>query len=773
MKYSLLSFLLTCIIIFDTQAQSKPIDTIVFGDEQSELGHKLKVYSSEVITGGFGEPARRLLPIGNNTEGGNLTFTMKINPKHQNYVTVRFWGNDIAHGNILILFCEGKQLGYRHLGDYDILDISNDERPFNDRFYYVTSPLPLHLTKGKKMIELSIRSTGPIWGYGETFERYQKPMIEPSKGIYKAYTHIETCFEPALDEKQGLAPKYDSVRTCPKEEILEQVKIRVNREIDKLLGNKNRPLSQFEMWFLAKAYHVKWTNAYLNDDIPDMLMFSIDDYYRRFLDSKELAYNDPSMSNPTWTTTGPIAISIRLLYNKFENNMEEEVVLGTTRRSAWSKLLQESVKYAKSNRRQYTNQSMIIDLFLYHCNRALMLIEPVNALPEFITLRYLYESIGLVPWLGIDTENGPQKPLGENFMQLTRKGLTKELGFVGYYGEVLDWIVSIYKATGTPGIVDSGDKKIREQLLKIMRARFNFRYPSLDNDGYRAMRAEAVIGWRDAGHYPGNLLYGDRGLGWDATPFQTAAATLDPWAIGVAQQTLEDNQFFEMVRQKIQQGGIRVTHALLDIPDEYELIRSQDVQHLKLPMTQSMPDYVFADEENGVVAIKNQDEILYASLYWRARYAINNLARVHYITPTIDRIATVFQKTEFTDSGMKYVRPNWVNLGFGGWREFYKGIESAHAGEVLSIAKIPNGVNYKQGEENIYAGKGDFYTLRYGKYIIGMNCTTDKSFDLNVPEVENGNVFDLTDGKELVKENVIKVSPLSTVVLFVNENCKM
>jgi len=34
-----------------------------------------------------------------------------------------------------------------------------------------------------------------------------------------------------------------------------------------------------------------------------------------------------------------------------------------------------------------------------------------------------------------------------------------------------------------------------------------------------------------------------------------------------------------------------------------------------------------------VVALKHGDDILYASLYWRARSAINHLARVHYIMP--------------------------------------------------------------------------------------------------------------------------------------------
>ena len=38
----------------------------------------------------------------------------------------------------------------------------------------------------------------------------------------------------------------------------------------------------------------------------------------------------------------------------------------------------------------------------------------------------------------------------------------------------------------------------------------------------------------------------------------------------------------------------------------------------RLPMSDGMPDALFSDEEVGVVALKDGDEILYTSLYWRA-----------------------------------------------------------------------------------------------------------------------------------------------------------
>ena len=76
-------------------------------------------------------------------------------------------------------------------------------------------------------------------------------------------------------------------------------------------------------------------------------------------------------------------------------------------------------------------------------------------------------------------------------------------------------------------------------------------------------------------------------------------------------------------------------------------------------MTNGQPDFVFADEEDGVVAIKHGTDIVYASLYWRSRYAVNFLARVHYVQPETEHIAVVREEVQFEPSGLTYSRPDW------------------------------------------------------------------------------------------------------------------
>ena len=197
MKKYIIGFFILCFVL-DLFAQKGVVDEIVFGNKTSEQKHAFTEKSTQIIKGGLDELARQLMPIeGERVEGGNITFRMRVDPQKQNYCTVRFWGSDTGNENILILFCEGKQVGYRHLGDYDVLDRSNGQAPFPGRFIYVTTPIPIQATKGKKEIELSIRSTGRIWGYGNTLDAYQKVMEKPTKGIYKAYTHIDGYFSPS------------------------------------------------------------------------------------------------------------------------------------------------------------------------------------------------------------------------------------------------------------------------------------------------------------------------------------------------------------------------------------------------------------------------------------------------------------------------------------------------------------------------------------------------------------------------------------------------
>ncbi|MDF3058961.1 MAG: hypothetical protein K0R17_3176 [Rariglobus sp.] len=716
------------------------VDFLVFGDTASERVHALESDHAESLPGLLGESARRLLPLdtGNEWRGGTIAFTLKVDPVAPNYFTLRLSGDDAASSR-LFLVVEGLMIGYLHLGDIDLLEPGATEPQSPGRFFYRTTPLPESLTRGKKEIRCEVRSTGPIWAYGTTLERFQKPMTEPTRGLYRVYAHTEPAFVPPAGEKQGSAPA-DTIRSSPGPEILENAQERVNREIATRL-NDRRPLNQMQMMFLAEAWHVQWTGAYHNDTVIRRVVESLDAFGLAWRKNPKLVQNDPATPNPDWFGAGPVGATLHWLARPLAAHLDGRVAGAgdsITRRKLLAQLFVASREWNSRSRRLYTNQSMIKDLYgIYYANRGLQVVAPAQAWSEEKARRYLYEAVGLQPWLGSDLPGGGSaKTVGEHYLQLTAKGLTKELGYVGSYGEVVDWVTKIYEAT-RPAFDEAGDPRLRDQLVRITLARAPFRHAAQDAEGYRAMRMETFVGWRDT-KYPGLVTYGQKPAR-DASALDAAYATRDPRLLGYAQQMIADHQFFaSLAGTMAENNSLRITHGLLYAPEAYRTIIALPPSPHRMPMSAGAPDFVFTDEENGVIALKHGDEILYASLYWRARHAVNFLAAVHHLTPAFERQAIVREEIRYTPSGHTYRRPGAVVFGFGngGTHLKYPGGSlpvSAHAGEALPIAAIPEGIPYKIGQESVFAGKGDFYVLHYGDYLIAMNTTADRSFDFEVP----------------------------------------
>ncbi|MDA0578463.1 MAG: hypothetical protein O3B24_10250 [Verrucomicrobia bacterium] len=740
------------------------LDMLVFGDADSEQAHAVKAENSESVVGALAIPARQLLPPQKaGWEGGHVAFALDVDPEVPNYVTVRLWGSD-TNVNRLMLFCGGRQVGYRHLGDIDVLDAGGTTPFFNGRFFYNTLPLPTNVTSGRVRVNLQIRSSGPIQASGTDFAQYQKPMQGPTRGLYRIYTHTESCFVPPPEEKQGEVPLALPTRQAPGAEVMEQLKERVRNEITALLAT-NTPPDPLQMQFLAKAYFVDWTPAARNPKVLETVTKGADALFLAYQKDSRVIEVNPETDHAGSLSLGPAANAIRLLagpldsYLKLSIRDNRNAIL--SRRATWSEMLRASRRWHRSHRSRSAVSGMINDWSSYAANAAVEAINPELAEPATNMLRYLHESVGLHPWLGNETEKGPEKPLGDSYFVVSAKGLGRDFGFTGHDGELLDRVVQMYDVTRMPG--ETGDLKIKGQLQRIAAARAIFRYPLPDAEGNRAMRMETVIGWNDTQH-PGDVCYAQA---WDGSALSAAATTLDGYLLGYVQQMFADNQFFASLAAHMQDPGFRTTAGLLDVPDQYEAIRALPPTGQRLPMSVGKGgDFVFTDELTGVVAIKRGDEILYAALHWRARQAINFLGRVHYITPRFDRVAVVRVATEFEPSGLTHKRPDWVNLGFGDGGPRYPGIlHSLHAGEELPIAKIPEGEAFQPGDENEFAGKGEFYSLRYGNYLIGMNCGTNKAFTLQVPRDAIG-VRELVANSSAAPGGTVTVHPQSTRVLW-------
>ncbi|MCC7494641.1 MAG: hypothetical protein IT204_19945 [Fimbriimonadaceae bacterium] len=713
-------------------APTELLDRIDLGQRASELAHSLVATASETTPGGLEQPCRRLLPLQPvSWEGGRLAFNLRVDPTVPCYLTLRLWGSDVSD-SLLVLFVEGRQVGYRHLGDLDILDHGASAPTWPGRFVYQTTPLPRQLTAGRSSVGCEIRSTGRIWGYGTNWEQYQKNLTEPTRGLYAVYSHVDGCFDPPADEPRGQAPPAQ-IRREPGPAVIAAIQERVNRDLHLQLAD-DRPLGQHQMQFLAKAWREPWTPAWHNPRAIERIVRSLDAFTVAWRANPRLAQSDPATWNADWFGSGPAAQVVVLLRDELATRLDQPVdglQPAETRRAAWTAMAVACRDWHREHRRQYTNQSMINDLYgIWWPNRALQVLAPELALPWPAALRYLRESIGLEPWLGSDSATGPTRSAGAQYRQTTAVGLTKELGYVGNYGEVLDWVAEICDATRwRPD--GPADPDILLQATKIGLARAVFRYPTQDADGSRVMRLETQVGWRDTA-YPGNVTYAQR-ASWDGNPLQLAAVTRDPRVIGYTQQMLADGQLYAALADQASNPGFRTTAALLAVPGQHAALLAMPPQHTNLPLSAGR-DLVLGDPENGVVAVQHRGELLYASLYWRARHAVNHLAKVHWLTPSCERVATVAVDIRFDDSGLRWQRPDYTNFGFANGGLRYPGeLHSAHTGEELPIAQVPADIAYQPGAENARAGRGWCYLLAYGPWRVALNADRQRAAELVIP----------------------------------------
>lgn len=756
------------------QAATPLIDKIVFGDLASEASHGVDAKAADRVVGALGQAALRLPAASADARfSGDLTFSLAVDPTVQNYASIRLWGSDVNDGK-LVLFCDGKQVGYRHLGDVEILDIGTQAPPFAGRFTYRTFPLPQTLTKGRSKLDCAIRASGSYAVYTNTFEKFLRPMAQASRPLYALYVHADPFLESS--DATGEAPAI-TARPSVGPEVMGALKDRVNREIDKLLARPG-PLEVLESQFIARAYRLSWTSAYKNPLVVRKLAQSGDAYAARFLADPRSVYVDTSRTNPDWEVLGPFGKALKLVAADIAPLLDKpmEGGSGVKRREAYAWMLDSGLRYALTHRRLYTNQSMIVDLQgIYWSNEGLRSLGSDKARPEPQMRRFLYEAMGLEPWTGsLDAAGAPTYSSSANdigsfrsansYKLFTKAGLSKELGYVGSYGEILDWASGIYQATAqAPG--GEGDPVLRDQLLKIAHARGYFRYPGIDAEGARTMLLEAPIGWRDP-VYPGATTYVQKS-GWDNSPFNVAVATKDPQLMAIARQALDDGQYFAVLRDRLKDKGQRTTIGLLDAYDEWKAVAAWPKSDRKLPMSAGQPDVVFADPEDGVVAIKNGRDILYAELYWRANCGVNRLARFHYQTPSIDRIATIASRVDFTPSGETCVRQASPHFAAGSIPrvDFPNEAPAGLAGEALPVAKGPPEARYKK-QDNPYAGRGDYYEAAYGPYLIAMNAGTERPVTLTLPKAA-GERIDLVTRRKIAPETAsLVLAPGQTAVVY-------
>ena len=766
-------------------AAARTIDHVPLSQEATGGAHNIRIVNGSVSPGGLGQPTVHIAaPADGGWRGGGVDFRIKVDPAKTNFFTTRLWGGEAVDGN-LTLICGGKQVGDRLLSDYDQLDYGAKHPQFAGAFFYRTYRLPDSVTKGKTSIDCTIEASGAIFSYADDFAKFQGAMKTPSRGLYDVFTHDDPWLDSGamvdgavtIGEKRAgegrIAPK------TPGSEVLGAIRVRMEGTATGLL-NAPRPLGQHEIAFLAIFRTKSWTKMAKDPRVVPAIVKGMDDYIAAYARNPDLVKFDKTTWNPDWFGFGPLAQALVTDPTPFLPLLDQQVAwkdgAKITRRAALAEMFQASRDWLRTHRRFYTNQSMIVDCWgIYYANRGLAVVAPDKAMPEDKARRYLYEAVGIEEWRGDDlpdggssydaggpdgTKGSPYK-VTKGYHLVTRKGLTRELGYVGNYGEVSGWVGAIYNAT-RPAPGQPGDPRILEQLARIAVARGPFRYPAVDDEGFAGMRSMVDIGWRDL-KAPGELAYVQVGHSGLSSPIEAAVLTADPRLVGYAQQMVQDNQLWPVLTAASTRPGFREAYGLLNLIDEVDALNKMPAQAARLPMTVGQPDFAFADAEDGVVAVKRGEERFYASLWWRGNRGVTRLGKVWMSGPRGNRIATVPVDTRFEPSGQFWTRPDkTVLLKTASFNKDY-GVTLAEAGEKVPVSRAPDGITVKLGEDSIYAGRGDSHVMSYAGYTIAVNMSDAKPLEFTVPRHE-GN--ELLSKRPFEAGTVLQMAPRTTAIFF-------
>ena len=691
-------------------ALAETVDRIVLGNEASEAAHGFADGgTSRVDAGTAGRPCRRILkPDGERWRAGPMRFRLKVARGARTYLRVVLWGGDVSHDH---MFCtiDGKMLGQMHLGEYDLLDYEScwprdAERTTSDAEHFGvfttrTFLVPEELTAGRDSVEVAIYAAGHVWGYGVDFEQFQKMVEHDSRGIYAVATMDAAGPAEGARMNGGDGPPLaDASAACAElASLILSLQEKIDRHLRYLMEPGILAKRRDEAGFLAEAYSTPWCVAYRNPAAVEAVVAATDAEIEN-----ERAQPGSIIGNGTWYAGGRMAIAAeRLGAEVLRPYMTDE------RRRAWRAHFLASVEYLMAHRRFFANQSQIVDTNAHWCNRALKACDPSAGPPLAETLERVKEAMGL-------------KPMPNGYVALTAKGLSKEDGYVGSYGESTIW------AAANACEASEGDAELLAQLRKASRARLYMRYPGVRRDGRRVARLEAQVSWRNE-HFPPPPTYLTSGL-----DIRNAILARDPALVGAVRDALLDGTLADYVRAA-KDSDI----AALRFPEDWRKVRKViERSGGNLPhMPCFSGDFVWGDPENAVVAVRHGSEMLFVEAYWRARGGVNNLAKVHFVSPRGEDVATVFCNETYEKQGGRvqkigdWFQYGWMGRLYPGYCETFAPDEgvwpprNATAGALRPVAA--NG------------GRADFYVVRYGPYLVAINDShCGKRHSLAIPAGE-------------------------------------
>ena len=746
------SLILGALVLIPSALKAQQLDMVIFGDENSETAHRLDQVNTTVGNGGLDQSYRKL--EGSNIESSYIGLTLSVDPDVQNYLTLKLWGSD-ALDNRQNLYLYYYRTIFGNLAVWDEVGVSGSEPSevinwdntsiYPNRFVYVTYLLPDEILSDQDTMHFRIAGA--------------------ELSIYRAYVHTNPYFKPDIDEPQGSAPVFNAPYPSPNgltqiEHLHTQLDLAVERfltwqyygeEWDTWVANGWAPeimtgalnthgakdtswtLDQYKATWSARqnahvrvqmpietmalAFHKSWSNYYQDSSLIDRVVKALD--FLRVAQGSNGGYIElenvpggrwvgaPNRIEGVGSLMGfgmkgaPgafLAMQNEIVTDAYMNEMINEGDSVTTRRQAYINLFTGFRDYLTlpSSRGHASNQDIVNLTAAYLADQCLFILDPGLCWPEETKQYYFDVCIGLEdgiyggPW--VSTKGTSMEPNG-----LARGGY--ETGYGEHNTEHYARLAIL-----------SGEERLAEYLATHLEALAKMRFLKYDNELRPTVRREEWLGWRK-NYHPGAEAYGDVPM--------AAVLLNDGMALYGTQKAAENGYYFKVDYSAFWVHLMAESSHMMRQVDYIEQALAMPPPDVSYPFEDGQPDYAWADEQAGLVVIKDEGNQLWANMQWRhpllddVRHVDNALTndrvRVHYSTPEYELLATTAM----------------------------------------------------QSVDGMYS----LYIWQFGKYLVLMNASPDIEYEFILPQGSPGSAFDLISQTELDLFSNPVISPQNTLIL--------
>lgn len=742
--------------------RAETLSSIRPGDAASESAHAVRAEDAPVVEQVFESAAGEARVSGRRpsppdpAKPAAIQFEADVLPSGQNYLTLKVWGGGKDWFPLNLLDpATGKDYG-------NIWWHVTSEPPLPGRWIYRTFPIPKEITEGKKRVSLRLQTASSLPSPG-AFRNPGDPkppeVQRPTFAIHGIYTHTEPCFEVPAEEVQGKPfvwgppPRekpadYPSIEERLLERARNDIEYTLKQDVNRSIYDAGHRKLTRMLDAMGLIYNTKWSGHYHDESIATRMRDAIDTHVKR----QAAEGGDPGkMFYRAWGSHGRVAHAYSQMHGVFEKNgwLDEPFEMKTpegnvtkTRRQAYADFFHDAFEWRRSDRRHYTNQPLYVSHTLYRLQTALRQLGDPRALSEKQALWYVREAMGLVPLrsreFAIEAEaaNYP-------WFNITQKGLTREIGYVDAYGELIDSMLPVVEDTGSP--------EVKAQTSKALAARAMVRIPDNDADGNRILRGIGFMSWRKP-TYPFRICY---------SGINEVAVLGDPVALRLAQLEIEHGRPY-LLPAEPERGPHWDPAKTMKEYEYYLKVRDLPPSPYRLAMEPDQGDMVWSDEENGVFSFRHGDDRVYGSFFMPqepAGRAVGDFAAVQFTKPDHEFLVDMIAENESPESGLSLT------------------VDTPAGPRTFPQTPLPPGMKAWQelppNSIDRRAGRAYFYRMKFGDYLIGMNTTEKGSYRESIYKLDIPDGFksatDVATGKEIDTSKPVEVGPQSTKVLYLGK----